>query len=164
MAIIVYNPKFLTVNGRKTLNATDIKDFWWSHAKWDLKAGQMLKFPDDVGHAMLRLANFTIEVKKDNYDKIKAEIEEKKFKCDKCEFETNTKIAYLSHFRTHEKSEALESTDGIEDATPKVEYKEEVEKKNPEADIPQGGTKFNPANDKDGVGWYGGGVERDSES
>lgn len=164
MSTIIYNPKFVMVNGRKTLNTTDVKRFIWSHASWELKAGQMMKFPDDVGAAMLNHMEFLIEVKKDNYDKIKAEIEEKKFKCDKCDFETNTKIAYLSHFKTHEKSDQLDSTEGIDEARPVGEYRGIVEKQNPEGEIPKGGTKFNPVNDKDGVGWYEPGLERDTVS
>ena len=164
MATIVYNPKFLTVNGRKTLNTADIKNFIWSHARWFLKAGEMKKFPDDVGAAMLRQIEFLVEVKKDNYQKIKEEIEEKKFTCDKCEFKTDTKIAFLGHYRTHEKTDELTDTSGIAEAQPIGEYRGTVEKKDPERDIPQGGTKFNPIDDKDGVGWYGGGMERDSES
>jgi len=164
MSTILYNPKFLTVMGKKTINTADVKAFVWSHARWSLKAGEMKKFPDDVGTAMAKQINFLILVDKDNYDKIKAEVEEKKFKCDKCDFETNTKIAYISHFRTHEKSNALENTDGIEEAIPQGEYRGTTKVvQNPEEGIPSGGTKFNPIDDKDGVGWYGEGVERDSK-
>lgn len=164
MSTIVYNPKFLTVNGKKQINTEDVKRFIWSHASWSLKAGEMKKFPEDVGIAMLRQIGFLVEVKKDNYDKIKAEVEEKKFKCDQCPFETNTKIAFINHFKTHEKTEALENTDGIEDAQPIGEYRGTTKTvQNPEEGIPQGGTKFNPNEDRDGVGWYGEGIERDTK-
>ena len=164
MSTIVYNPKFLTVNNRKVLNTADVKNFIWSHARWFLKAGEMKKFPDDVGAAMLRQMEFLIEVNKLNHEKIKKEVEEKKFKCDKCDFETNTKIAFISHFKTHGSENSLESTEGIEEATPIGEYRGTTKEiKNPEGDIPAGGTKFNPTEDRDGVGWYGGGVERDTD-
>jgi len=163
MSVTIYNPKFMTVMGKKVINTADIKNFIWSHARWFLKAGEMKKFPDDVGTAMLRQIEFLIEVNKDNYEKIKAEVEEKKFKCDKCPFETNTKIAFISHFKTHEKSNELENTDGIEEAVPVGEYRGTTKVvQNPEEGIPQGGTKFNPVNDKDGVGWYSPGLERDT--
>jgi len=165
MSTIIYNPKFLTVGGRKALNTTDVKNFIWSHARWSLKAGEMKKFPDDVGTAMLRQIEFLVEVNKLNHEKIKTEIEEKKFKCDKCDFETNTKIAFISHFKTHGSDNSLENSEGIEDATPIGDYRGTAKVvQNPEEGIPQGGTKFNPVNDKDGVGWYDGGLERDSAS
>lgn len=163
--IIVYNPKFSTVNGRKTVNTTDVKNFIWSHARWFLKAGEMKKFPDEVGQAMLRHMGFLVEVKKVNYDKIKAEVEEKKFKCDKCPFETNTKIAFIQHFKTHEKSE--EVTDlSVEEAEHGGEYfgmGKRPQTQDVNAGIPIGGTKSNPVNDREGVGWYGEGLTRDTE-
>jgi hypothetical protein len=165
MSTIIYNPKFITVLGRKTVNVSDVKNFVWSHARWSLKTGEMKKFPDDVGAAMLRQINFLIEVTKDNYDKIKAEVEEKKFKCENCDFETNTKIAFISHAKTHEKTNKLDNSDDIEEAAPIGEYRGTSQTvNNPEEGIPSGGTRFNPVNDKDGVGWYGGGVERDSDN
>lgn len=162
MSIVIYNPKFLTQNGRKVINTTDVRGFIWSHARWSLLAGEMKKFPEDVGGAMLKHIEFLVEVTKENFDKIKAEVEEKKFKCDKCDFETNTKIALISHYRTHEKTSALDDTAGIEDASPQGEYRPVQEVKNTEEGIPKGGTKFNPVNDRDGVGWYGDGMERDT--
>jgi len=164
MSTVIYNPKFLTVNGRKTLNTADIKNFIWSHASWFLKAGEMKKFPDDVGEAMLRQIDFLIEVDKTNHERIKKEVEEKKFKCDKCDFETNTKIAFVNHFATHGKENQIEDMEGIEDAQPVGEYREAKQVQNPEEGIPKGGTKFQPVVDKDGVGWYEPGLERDSVS
>ena len=162
MSISIYNPKFLTVNGRKTLNTTDVKNFIWSHGKWFLKAGEMKKFSDDVGGALLRHIEFLVEVTAKNYEQIKKEVEEKAFKCDKCAFETGTKIAYFGHYQTHEKEEKVDLD--IPEAEAKEEFfgtgKRVVQ--NPEGNIPQGGTKRNPVEDKDGVGWYGEGFEKDN--
>lgn len=162
MAITIYNPKFLTVGGKKVVNTEDVKNFIWSHAKWNLEAGKMMKFPDDVAEAMLKHIGFLVRVTKENQTTIKAEVEEKKFKCEKCDFETNTKIAFMSHYKTHEKSTDVDDLD-VEEAKPIGEYRANTPViQNPEGDIPKGGTKYNPITDKDGVGWYGEGVERDT--
>lgn len=163
MAISVYNPKFITSGGTKVLNTVDVKNFVWSHNRWALEAGTMKKFPDEVGRALLKHIEFLVEVKKDNFTKIKEEVEEKKFKCDQCDFETNTKIAFMSHFKTHEKSNEVDGA-GIEDAKPDGNYSAPGRvPMNTEDGIPTGvGTQSNPINDKDGVGWYGDGLKSDT--
>lgn len=159
MAIIIYNPKYYRVNGRKTINTADIKNFAWSHAYWGLKAGEMKSFPNEVGEALLKLYEFLERVDRKNLDKVKAEISEKKFKCDKCDFETDTRVAYLNHYKTHIKQE--EVIEGVEPAIPSGEFKgakaHAGDMSGKYAEVPASGTT-----DKDNVTWYGEGLETDN--
>lgn len=163
MAIALYNPKYQTVNGAKTLNTADINRFVWSHAHWKLKAGEMKKFPDEVGRAMLKHLEFLIEVTPKNLKEIQNEIAEKKFKCQDCEFATDTKIAFLSHAKTHVRnSEETKILEGIEEASPEGTYqvKKQLRRQTPEQSegIPQAGK------DGDQVEWYGEGLSKDTIS
>ena len=167
MAKIIYNPKYLVVEGKKTVNIADIKRFVWSHNYWNLKAGEMLKFPDDVGSALLRTYGFLSEVDTKNIKKVKDEIAEKLHKCDKCEFETNTAVAFHMHMKAHDKDKIIE-IDGIEEAQPKGHFVKTgvvrmmPDKPEQQEGIPLGGTFEQPVEDKDGVGWYGEGLGKDT--
>jgi hypothetical protein len=163
MAKALYNPKYLTVNGVKTLNTADVKRFVWDKATWQLNAGEIKKFPDSVGQAMLRHLEFLVEVTPENLKKIQGEISEKKFKCQDCEFGTDTKIAFLNHVKTHKKNvEEEKILDGIQEAAPtdRFEVKRQPLRRRPTPEqsegIPQAGK------DADGVEFYGGGLEKDT--
>ena len=160
MAIALYNPRYIEVEaGRKIPNTADIKSFVWSHARWNLKVNELKKFPDEVGNALLKHYGFLTRVDKKNISEVKKMMEEKKYKCPHCDFESEYKMAYLAHLKSH-KTEETQEADGIEEAKPEGAYKppRPTRRLTPEesAGIPSG-----KASDKDGVEWYGEGVEKD---
>ena len=159
MAIALYNPRTYTGNRGKVENTTDVKRFVWSHAYWDLKVGETKKFPDEVAKAMLSHCEFLIEATPKNIAKIKEEQLEKKFKCDQCAFQTDYKMALVTHQKTHgvdaDKAKELED---IETAQPSGKFQPPQGKKltiEEQEGIPKSGK------DQHGVEWYGEGVETD---
>ena len=168
MSIALYNPRYIEIAGKKIENKADIKGFVWSHARWELKVNELKKFPDDVGEAILRTCEFVTKVDKSNLAEIDEIRKVKEFQCKHCEFGTNTRIAFVNHVRTHNKMKTKEEgfLSEIEPSKPIGEYSgmDKSKKMSPEASegIPKGGTKYNPISDKDGVGWYGAGVEKDT--
>jgi len=165
--IALYNPKVIKYGEKITANEASIKNFVWSHARWSLAVNELKKFPDEVGEAMLKHFQFLVRVTKGNHEKIETERKEKKFKCEYCEFETNTKVAFISHVNSHKESRTNQAyLDEIEDASAKGDYKGAKKKiltPDEQEGIPGGGTKREPKNDKDGVGWYGSGLTKDSD-
>lgn len=165
MAITIFNPKyFKKILGETVENTAEVKRFVWSHAYWNLKVGEMKKFPDEVGKAMLRLMEFLIEVTDKNIKDIKKELEQKLFKCDKCDFETDTRISLLGHSRKH-MNEVVNNEDMkvVQDAVPQGTFKKQVSGKKlsieDEEGIPAGETT-----DSDGVPWVGAGLQEEGKS
>lgn len=165
MAITLYNPKyFKNMAGDRVENTADVKRFVWSHAYWNLKVGEIKKFPDEVGRNMIRLIEFLVEVTPKNIAQIKREKEAKVFKCDKCDFETDTRISLLGHSRKHTgEEEQSEELKDVEEATPQGNFKSVASRKKltieEEEGIPKG-----ESTDNDGVPWYGAGTETDNEA
>jgi hypothetical protein len=165
--IALYNPRYFEVAGKRTINEADIRGFVWSHARWGLKVNEMKKFPDEVGEALMRVFPFLILVDRKNLAEIEKIQKEEVYKCDECDFSSTAKIGLIAHKRTHEKGEEGDTGVGaIQSAEPEGNYKAPTvaRKMSPEQQegIPQGGTKYNPTADKDGVGWYGAGREDDT--
>jgi hypothetical protein len=167
MAIALYNPRYFKRGNEKIENTADIKGFVWSHARWGLKVNELKKFPDDVGEAILKRCEFVIRVDKSNLAEIEEMRKLKEFQCKHCDFETNTRIAFINHVKTHKNVE--EKDEGflgeIESSKPVGEYAGVAGKKiDPEAleGIPKGGTKRDSIPDKDNVGWYGEGKAKDN--
>lgn len=158
MAITIFNPRYFN----KKKNTADVKRFVWSHGYWNLKVGEIKKFPDEVGEAMLRLMEFLIEVTPKNLKKIKAEAEVKEFGCDQCDFETSLKIALINHQKTHTKEESAE-LEGIATATPTGTFKRKQTTKELSIEEQEGIPKGEGI-DKDGVAWVGMGVEDEQDS
>jgi hypothetical protein len=163
MAITIYNPKYYknSNTGERTVNEAHVKRFVWSHGNWDLKVGEMKKFSDDVGQAMLRLIPFLVEVTSKNVKEIKKEAEDKAFKCDTCQFETNVKVALMNHEKTHVK-EVTEEIEGVQEAVPTSTFK--VTKRSKMTIEEEEGVPKGDGVDQDGVAWVGQGVEVDQSS
>lgn len=164
MAKAIYNPK-----GK----GADIKRFVWDHTSWFLKVGELKKFPDNVAEAMLRTFGFLTAVTDKNIAEIKKEIEEKEYKCNTCGYETNTKIALLSHLKNHQTAPTEEEKfiEDIPEASPEGSYYAPGKRSNtgissPEQGlgIPVGGSKYGSNPDRDGVDWYGEGWEEDKKN
>lgn len=171
MSVALYNPRTIDRGGEKIENTANIERFVWSHANWVLKVDEMRKFPDDVGEAMLRTYEFLVRVTKENLEEIKKIRSEKKYSCKYCEFKTNAKSAFIAHAKSHkEYGTDKEYLDTIEEATPTGDYNRpqsgSVIMGSPEAksDVPPGGTKYQTVPDGDNVGWYGDGVEVDTNT
>jgi hypothetical protein len=167
MAIALYNPRFIERGNDKIPNTANIVGFVWSHARWDLKVNELKKFPDDVGEALKRIYEFLIEVTPDNLATIKKDMEDKEYKCKVCEFETNSKTAFIAHAKSHrDLPKERELMDGVEEAQPTGEYygKTKTKTLSPEnsVGIPTGGTRNSPIVDGDSVGWYGEGFTKDT--
>ncbi len=167
MAKALYNPKYLEVNGRKTINSTNVRRFIWSHAIWSLKVNEVKKFPDEVGAAMLRNLGFLVEVTPKNIEEIKKIMAEHQFHCPECTFTTDTKVAFVSHVKSHGITEEHTKMLGeIEDAQPRKKYFGIKKQKSLSPEEQEGlpDTSLGSAKDKDGVEFYGGGLEEDDRS
>jgi len=160
MAIIVYNPKYFKTGDKIIENKAPIKGFVWSHARWDLKVNEMKKFPDDVGEALLRHAEFLVRVKPCNLKEIKKQMEEKQYKCKVCEFETADRIELMNHVRREHKGGEEENKvdlDGIPEASPEGQYWGAAKKP---GITPQ--DIENQSGINSGGGFYGPGYEKDT--
>jgi len=113
MPVAVYNPK----------HGASIRDFVWSKAKWNLGVNKILSFPDEVGEALLKTYDFLLKVDHKNIKEVKKNMVVNKYKCEYCKFETNTRVAYLNHKKTHKLSEEDKAVLGsIEQANPEGRY------------------------------------------
>lgn len=166
MSKALFNPKYIESKGSKTLNTANVDRFVWSHASWSLKVNEVKKFPDEVAQAMLRQVSFLIEVTPKNIAEIRKMQEEKRFKCEECGFETDTRLALSGHRRSHGATpESEKFMSEIEEANPNRTYKEykapEKIVMTPEAGAGVPDTSGGEVKDKDGVDWYGPGQETD---
>lgn len=163
----LYNPKTIETDNGATENQANIYQFTWSHVKWNLKVGESKKFPDEVGEALLRTYPFLIEVTKSNYKEIEEKRTQKRFACKSCDFQSDLKPAFIAHIKTHkEVGGDADFLSGVEEAMPEGKFVKPtgiVQTPEQTAGIPSGGTKDNPAYDRDGVGFYGEGLQTDSE-
>ena len=112
MPVVIYNAK----------GNIPIRNFTWSRAKWNLGSNRIMKFPDEVGEALLKTYPFLERVTPDTIQDIKVKMEEKKFKCEVCGFETNTPIALLGHQRKHKATEGDSKLLEVEEAKPDGNY------------------------------------------
>ncbi len=166
MAIALYNPKFVVSGGKKVQNSADVKRFVWSHAYWDLKVNEMKKFPDEVGHALLRQCEFLVEVTPKNLKEVKDQMAEKKFQCPDCVFATDTKIALFGHMKgvhgaTEEQNKEFSE---VGEAEPTGTFHGPTGRKGRPTPEEQSGvpsTAEGSVKDSDGVVWYDKGEERD---
>lgn len=163
MAIALYNPKYLESKGSRIENTANVDRFVWSHAVWNLKVNEIKKFPDEVARGMLKNIPFLVEVTPKNVEKIKKEQAVKAFKCPECSFETDYKMALSGHMKSHKKSgEHEQMLSGIEEAAPTRSYRNYKPKPvTPEQKEGIPDTSQGPAQDADGVEFYGGGLQTD---
>lgn len=162
MAIAIYNPRYLEIEaGRKIINETDVRSFVWSHARWDLKVNELKKFPDEVGNALLKHCGFLVKVDNKNLSEIKKLMAEKKFKCPHCEYESEYKVAFLQHVKSHKTEESNVDLEGVDEAQPKGTYQTPKPNRRLSPEESSGIPSGTGAKDGDGVEWYGEGVERD---
>ena len=164
MSKALYNPKYVTLGGSKKINTTDVKRFVWSHAFWNLKVNEIKKFSDDVGEAMLRHMEFLVEVTPKNIEEIKKIQAEHQFHCSECTFTTDTKVAFFGHVKSHGLTEEHTKMLGeIEEAQPSKKFYgiNKSRKLTPEEQEGLPDTSSGPAKDKDGIEFYGGGLEED---
>jgi len=165
MAKSVYNPRYFTSENKRVVNEAHIKSFVWSHARWDLKVNEVKKFPDEVGEALLRTFEFLMEVTPKNIAEVRKMQEDKSFKCDSCSFETDTKIALAGHKKSHGVSEETSKLLGeIDEARPEGTYKGYAKEAKPSIEAQEGipSTVAGNVTDRDGVEWYGEGLEEET--
>lgn len=145
-SIIIYNPKTgAAIN------------YVWAKKKWALAVNEMKKFPKEIADQLLLTYPFLEQVDIKNIKDIKKRMKVNPYKCKYCKFETDQKIALIGHLRSHDISEedekllsGIESAGTIDAEPKKILSEEEV------GGIPSKGE------DKDGVEWYGPGVESDN--
>lgn len=121
--------------------------------QWLVSVGSVKNYPEEVGENLKERYGFLEEVESE------ATLEEKDgvYKCSACEYSNTTKIAVLGHMRSHNKLD-LET---VEDAQPVGTVAPRVVSRSSspitDADLPNGA-------DKDGVTWYGEGVQEENNS
>lgn len=100
--MIIYNPE----------NGAEIKDVYFENTLYfkedsSFKPGTLINVGDKEGLFFVSLFEF-LQIK--DVDEAKKIIEQQKgtFKCEKCEFKTETKIALLGHNRKHEKDVSVD--------------------------------------------------------
>lgn len=111
--IILYNPKTRIVNGEEVINKTKASDQYGARKvidgnrdlgpliekpqRYELIPGEIKKFRRDVGEYLLKKFTFLEEVSPEKLVEKLEELKEKSYKCDKCDYETNHKIALIQH-------------------------------------------------------------------
>lgn len=122
--------------------------------KWIVPVGTTKNYPDEVGLDLKERYGFLEEI--DNNEIKVVELADG-FACSECDFTSKAKIGVLGHMRSHNKEEIKE----VEEATPvgKVTPRLVGQTHEPvgEMDLPNG-------MDKDGVDWYGEGVQEENRS
>lgn len=111
---------------------------------------------------MLRLMEFLVEVTSKNIKDIKSEMVAKLFKCDRCDFETDTNISLLGHSRKHK--DEVENTDlqEVTEAVPQGNFKSRAGNSRKMSIEEEEGVGADGKTDSDGTVWVGKGVEEDS--
>lgn len=66
---------------------------------------ELKKFRSDIADYLLRKYRFLQEVKPDRVDEVLKEMKEKKYKCQLCDFATDTRVALAGHMKSHKLSE-----------------------------------------------------------
>ena len=176
--IILYNPKFLGDLKNRVVNTAKVKDMFAAREEgretgkiiekpgvYTLAPGEIKKFRVDVAEYLLKKYQFIVKVKPEEIEKVLKENKEKKFKCEYCAFQTDTRVALTGHTRTH----------GVTDETKKI--LDEIPEAGPDAFVigaessDSGKLEYTPLEkegipekegtvDKDGVEWYGEGVQK----
>lgn len=155
MAVILYNPKLF--DGKPSQPVS----YLFERKYWKLGVNEIAKFPEQVAEGMLSTYGFLRKVNPEDLENVKKEMEDKPFKCEHCGAEFSTEKALQGHLMgKHKLSE--ESREFLK-TIPEVSIDEEfipAKKLAPEQEegIPVKGT------DKDGVEWYGEGLEDDNLS
>lgn len=148
MAVAIYNAK----------GNIPIRNFTWSRAKWNLGSNKIMKFPDEVGEALLKTYPFLERVTLENIQDIKKRMVENKFKCDVCGYETTARIALLQHKKKHVTlEEDKQFIDTFDEAKPEGDYTPPPQNK---PITPEGIEKGLGISEKSG--FYGKGLETDT--
>ena len=97
--MFIHNPK----------DGATIRDIWIydklyfsEKTQEEFKAGDVIDIDDKVGEFLLNACGFLRKVGAEKAKEIVAENAKEKFKCDKCGFETTSKIGLIGHKRTHQ--------------------------------------------------------------
>jgi len=77
----------------------------------EFKPGTMVKVEDDLADFIISLCEFVVVLSKE--EALEYKNNQKLFKCDKCDFKTNTQIALLGHNRKHVSEAKLDDELGI---------------------------------------------------
>lgn len=151
---ILYNPKL----------GSDIKDYWLGGQKWNIPKNSLFRCDDDaIARHFLETYGFLRDIKVEELPEVKKEMEAKDFVCEHCKDEFSTEQKLRGHMLgKHKLSEENEKAlEGIPSLEPKgtVSLGSRKQLSGDEAEgIPDKGK------DKDGVDWYGPGVEQDTVS
>lgn len=130
--------------------------------EYKIKVGETLAFEDEVADTLKSIYGFLEEVE------IPQVPSGGKFKCPHCEFTNATKVAVLGHMRTHkgleERGVEIESGSSAVSDVPEAQGKpvlSPLQKREIERAKESGGEIPEFGKDKDGVPWYGPGLEDD---
>ncbi len=151
---ILYNPKL----------GADIKNYWLGQKKWNIPKNSLFRCEDDaIARIFLDTYGFLRDVKPEEISTVKQEMEAKDFICEHCKEAFSTEQKLRGHMLgKHKLSEEHEKMlDGIPMLDPMgtVSLQERTQVTGDVAEgIPEKGK------DKDGVEWYGPGVEKDTIS
>ena len=101
-------------------NGAEIKNVFLDSVKYfdsskgeEFKVGTMVKVEDNLAAHIMSLYEFVTELSKDEALAYKVKQEKSKFKCEKCDFKTDTQIALLGHNRKHVSEAKLDDELGI---------------------------------------------------
>lgn len=151
---ILYNPK----------TGSDIKDYWFAQKKWNIPKNSLFRCESDtIAQMFLDTYGFLRDVKPEEVATVKQEMETKDFICVHCKEEFSTEQKLRGHMLgKHKLSDEHEKMlDGI----PVLDAGQESipgDRKQVTGDAAEGIPE--KGKDKDGVDWYGPGVEKDTIS
>jgi hypothetical protein len=175
---LVYNPKYFPNEpSNKVLNKAKINDVYGAReggkpsgkllekpGVYVLKPNELKKLRSDVAKYLLGKYKFLRKIDPRKVDDLMKEMKDKPFKCQLCNFESEKKVALTGHMRSHKLSpEAQKVLDEIPESTPDAfvvgaEYSRSGKTEVVSADQAEG-IPTNSQPDRDGVSWYGKGLE-----
>ncbi len=155
---LIYNPR--KYNGAPCV---DIIDYPFAGGTYTIKKNSVMRCEDDnLAKALLENFGFLEQIKVEQLPEIQKEMEDKDFKCEYCnkEFETEQKLH--GHILGAHKLSA-ENEAALKDI-PTIGSKNSVAPTQPKESIDASEGIPNKGKDRDGVEWYGEGVQEDSVS
>ena len=149
--IILLNPK--------KPKGSDISGFMAKGAAVeDHKTGEIKQYEDSIAKALVKTFEFLEELTPQQAEKYLAEPKVGEFKCEYCDFSTDVKVALAGHMRSHKNEIAKANEPAIDPNKIPVAQTTQVRPPQRQNDPTQNGK------DKDGVEWYGEGVQELNKS
>lgn len=127
--------------------------------------GQIKQYDDAIAEDMIDRWGFLKSITPEKAQELLAKPKEGDLKCEFCDFKTDYKMALASHMRTHKEEVAKKSQPAIDpNIIPVAATKKIVREKINTLNSVDDDDETRNGRDRDGVEWYGEGVQEENRS